>query len=62
MAKDTLEPKIIEALMKQKPQLVQTIELGGGYYFKCPWLECSADVTKWDNYCHKCGQRLEFPD
>ena len=52
---------IIEALERQKPKLVQTIELGGDYYYRCPWLSCNAEVTHYDCYCRKCGQRLEFP-
>lgn len=61
MYENSLEPKVIEAIQKQEPHLVQTIELGGDYYFKCPWMTCNTDVSRFDNYCRKCGQRLEFP-
>lgn len=35
-------------------------ELGGGYYYTCPWMSCGNTVHKWDRYCSKCGQRLLF--
>ena len=48
----------IEALMKATPLPPRKHELGGGYYYKCHWLECDADVKTWQNYCDQCGQRI----
>lgn len=35
-------------------------ELGGGYYYTCPWMKCSNTVHRFDRYCSQCGQRLRF--
>lgn len=35
-------------------------ELGGGYYYQCPWIMCNNTVHRWDRYCSQCGQRLRF--
>lgn len=35
-------------------------ELGGGYYYTCPWYSCGNTVHRWDKYCSRCGQKLLF--
>ena len=35
-------------------------ELGGGYYYRCPWLACDKIVKSDYDYCPYCGQRLLF--
>lgn len=35
-------------------------ELGGGYYYTCPWIMCNNTVHRFDRYCSQCGQRLRF--
>lgn len=35
-------------------------ELGGGYYYTCPWIMCNNTVHRYDRYCSQCGQRLRF--
>jgi hypothetical protein len=56
------EARIMDALIKQEPKEPRRIELGGGYYYKCPWLGCDSDVSTMDNYCSRCGQRLMWGD
>lgn len=48
------------ALLNAIPKEPQVYELGGGYYFKCPWMSCNEDITRWHNYCPKCGQRIDW--
>lgn len=35
-------------------------ELGGDYYFKCPWLSCGKVVKYEDNFCPSCGTRFDW--
>ena len=37
-------------------------ELGGGIYYTCHWLKCGETLTKWYNYCPKCGQKIDWGD
>ena len=50
----------INALENAKPKPPNVYELGGDYYYKCYWIKCGEDLTKWYNYCPKCGQRIDW--
>ena len=51
-----------DALLNSIPQKPRTHELGGGIYYTCHWLKCDETLTKWYNYCPKCGQRIYWSD
>ena len=59
---EVIEQRIIDALEKQEGKPPRKMELGGGYYYKCYWLACNNDVTRWQNYCDQCGTRLIWDD
>ena len=44
------------------PKKVIREELGGDYYYRCPWIVCNEIVKSGQNYCSNCGQRLKFDD
>ena len=48
----------LEAEQKATPRPPIQHELGGGIYYTCYWITCGETVTKWDNYCRKCGQKI----
>lgn len=53
----------IEALKKQIPKkpILDTIYLSGLEWFRCP--RCNHNnIEKNDNFCHNCGQALEWSD
>lgn len=50
-----------EMKIKYTPKPVIKEELGGGFFYRCPWISCNSIVRSEDNYCRVCGQRLEFP-
>ena len=52
---------IEEMKIKYTPKNVVTEELGGGYFYRCPWISCNTIVKSEDNYCRNCGQKLSFP-
>ena len=56
------EKRIVEALTKQIPMRPRRFELGGGYYYRCYWASCDNTVTRWQNHCDQCGQRLLWDD
>jgi len=37
-------------------------ELGGGYYYKCPFLSCGETIHKWYEYCPYCGVKIDWSD
>ena len=37
-------------------------ELGGGIYYTCYWASCGEDIKRWNNYCPKCGQKIDWSD
>ena len=37
-------------------------ELGGDYFYKCPWMSCNATVKRSWVACPMCGQKLMFDD
>lgn len=60
MKNELTEQRIIDALRKQEPLPPDRHELGGGIYYTCYWLICGETVTKWMDYCPKCGQRIQW--
>lgn len=50
------------AIENSEPKMVIRIELGGDYYFKCPWIICNETIKREWNYCPACGQHLKFPE
>ena len=58
----TKEEKIVYALEQQEPKPPRVFELGGGYYYKCFWLKCDNTVHEYQNYCDRCGQRIDWRD
>ena len=52
------EERILEAMARQEPKEPRRIELGGGYYYKYFWPSCNNDISRMDNYCSRCGQRI----
>lgn len=54
------DQKIIAALDNATPQTPRVHELGGGIYYTCHWLECGETITKWNNYCPNCGQKIDW--
>jgi hypothetical protein len=62
MQNQVVEQRILEAMAKQEPKQPRVIELGGGYYYKCFYMSCDADLSKWMNYCPKCGCRIDWKE
>ena len=50
----------INAIYNAVPRKPQRHELGGGVYYTCHWLKCNNTVSRWDNYCSVCGQKLDW--
>ena len=50
-----------EMRIRFKPKMVVKEELGGDFYYRCPWISCNKIVESNMNYCSNCGQKLEFP-
>ena len=48
------------ALQNAKPKPPRVYELGGDYYYRCYWIACDELITKWHNYCPKCGQKIDW--
>lgn len=57
---DLTEKERINAVMNAIPQQPEVHELGGGIYYTCHWLNCGETITKWYNYCPKCGQKIDW--
>lgn len=54
--------ELLRAYENSKPREAIREELGGGYYYRCPWLACNKIVrSEWD-YCPYCGVKLLFND
>lgn len=51
---------IEEMKIRYIPKQAIREELGGGYYYRCPWQDCNKIVRSDINYCPSCGQRLQF--
>lgn len=54
------EQERIRAIENAIPRKPIKHELGGGYYYTCPWIMCNNTVHRFDRYCSQCGQRLRF--
>jgi len=52
------EQEKIRAIENAIPRKPIKHELGGGYYYTCPWMKCNNTVHPWNRYCSQCGQRL----
>lgn len=50
-----------EMKVRYTPKMAVREELGGDYYYRCPWIACNKIVRSDMNYCCGCGQRLMFP-
>lgn len=50
----------IEAVYRAEPKPPTAHELGGGIYYTCFWLTCNETVYRWQNYCPKCGQKIDW--
>lgn len=50
-----------EMKIRYTPKKVVKEELGGDFYFRCPWITCNKIVRTDMNYCPNCGQLLSFP-
>lgn len=53
---------IEEMKLRYTPKMAIREELGGGYYYRCPWITCNVIVKSEDRYCRACGQRIVFPN
>jgi hypothetical protein len=60
MKNELIEKRIVDALQKQEPLPPDKHELGGGYYYTCYWLSCRNTVTRYQNYCDQCGQKIDW--
>lgn len=58
MKNEKIEQKITELLIRDEPKEPEKVELGGGIYYRCPWLSCGEDINRFMNFCPKCGQRI----
>lgn len=49
-----------EMKIRYTPKMAIKEELGGGYFYRCPWISCDTIVKSDTNYCPMCGQRIIF--
>ena len=64
MSQGTIKPKSqweIEMEQRNIPMKPIKEELGGDYYYRCPWLICNKVVRSDYIACPYCGQMLLFP-
>ena len=54
------EAEKMRAIENAKPKKPRKYELGGDFYYRCYWASCDEPVSKWDNYCRHCGQRIDW--
>ena len=54
------ESEKTRAIENAKPKPPRKYELGGDYYYRCYWASCNELVSKWDNYCRHCGQKIDW--
>ena len=62
MKNTNMENKLTELLIRDEPREPHRIELGAGYYFKCPWAACDTDINRYMNFCPGCGQRIDWSE
>lgn len=60
MKNEITEQKIIELMERDYPREPRKIELGAGYYWRCPWLVCDKELNRWMDFCPGCGQRIQW--
>lgn len=51
-----------EIKLRLYPMKAIKYELGGDYYYKCPYIKCGVVVRSDQNYCGNCGQKLVFEE
>ena len=51
---------IEEMKIRNTPKLAIKEELGGGYYYRCPWISCNKVVSSDWLFCPFCGQKIVF--
>ena len=51
MKNEITEQKIIELMERDYPREPRKIELGAGYYWRCPWLVCDKELNRWMDFC-----------
>ena len=49
-----------EILLRLQPKKAIREELGGDYYYRCPWLACNKIIRSEWQYCPGCGQAIFF--
>lgn len=52
----------IELWVNHKPMKPVREELGGDFYYRCPWLTCNQVVKREWVACPFCAQRLNWDD
>ena len=62
MNNEKIEVRILDALRQQQPMPPVRHELGGGYYYTCYWLTCNNTVSRYQEYCDQCGQKILWED
>jgi hypothetical protein len=55
----TDEEKIV-AIERAEPKPPDIHELGGGIYYTCFWLTCRETIYRWQNFCPRCGQKIDW--
>ena len=51
-----------EIYQRLQPMKAIKEELGGGYFYRCPYLKCNKIVRSDQCYCGNCGQKLQFEE
>lgn len=59
---DLTDEQRLNAVYNALPRQPQRHELGGGIYYTCHWLKCNNTVTRWQNYCDQCGQKIDWSE
>jgi hypothetical protein len=59
---DMTNEERINAIYNAVPKRPRAHELGGGIYYTCFWDICGQTVTRWDNYCPACGQKIDWSE
>lgn len=47
-----------DAIQNAIPRKPIKHELGGGFYYQCPWIKCNESLKRYYRYCPGCGQKL----
>lgn len=64
MSQGTIRPKTqweIEMEQRNIPMKPIREELGGDYYYRCPYILCNKVIRSDYHFCPNCGQVLDFP-